>query len=85
MDWLDKFADHLEALASEADFESASGLVVELATPYGHTELIGPFAKDTVTAFNVIELLRSEEDPEDEQNTYSVRLLFPPTFARIPS
>ena len=83
LDWFDKFTGQLEAMASEADSDAASGLVVELITSFGHVELIGPFPKDTVEAFDVIEFLRSEEDSENEPNVYKVRLLFPPTFAQL--
>ena len=82
---MNEWLNNIVADISAQDFDTASGIVVDLTTVYGHTELIGPFPKDTVEAFDVIEFLRSEEDPEAEPNTYAVRLLFPPTFAQIPS
>lgn len=81
---MSEWLDDIVATITAADFETASALVVDLTTVYGHTELIGPFPKDTAEAFEVIEFLRSEEDPEAEPNTYKIRLLFPPTFAQVP-
>ena len=60
-----------------AEFDQASGLVVEMKTPSGYRELIGPFPKDTAEAFELIEHLRGEEDLEGDPNTYEIVLLFP--------
>ena len=63
-----------------ADFDSAVGLLIEHVDPHtDFRQLIGPFAKDDVSALSFIDRLRSEEDPENPVPCeYTLHLLFPP-------
>lgn len=75
----------VEQAFTEADVRKATGLVVEVRTTQGFVQEVGPFDKDTVAAFAFIEQQQSEEDPEAEPNTYTVRLLFAPAPSRLHS
>jgi hypothetical protein len=75
------YLQFMEALVGLSDFESATGIVIELQTSSGYSQLIGPYRKDTADVFEAVERLRSEEDSSDVPNTYAVKLLFPTSFA----
>ena len=77
------FLTWLEERMSLEELASASGLLVEVKIAGDPTwsQLIGPYPVDGVGAYEAIETLRSEEDPEAPPNNYSVRLLFPTTSA----
>jgi hypothetical protein len=76
-----QYLEFMETLVDLSDFESATGIVIELQTSSGYSQLIGPYRKDTVDVFEAVERLRSEEDSDDVPNTYAVKLLFPTSFA----
>ena len=76
-----QFLNYLQVQAEAAEFNEASGFVIEVVGGFGGCQLIGPFDKRTVDALSAIEVLQNEEDPEGVPNTYKVRLLFPPSFA----
>jgi hypothetical protein len=76
-----RLLDLIETPLEMSRIEQASGLVVELETPTGYRELLGPFPKDTAEAFTVIEALRAEEDADEPPNRYVVKLLFSPSHA----
>lgn len=68
------------------DYEAASGVVIEVAVPStGYIQLVGPYPKDTSDAMAVIERLRSELECDEAPTEFTVRLLFPPSQAEVPS
>ena len=82
---LDMLLAALECPAEWADVTDAVGLVLEVRTPGDYVQWIGPFSAETVEIIEALQVLKSEEDlTRDEPNEYTVRPLFPPSFAVKP-
>lgn len=79
MDALDQINEWV-AKAAQAEFAEATGLVVRTHDPVeGFTQVIGPFRKDTVTAFEMQALLKSEQE-ENPSVQVTVEFLYDPSM-----
>lgn len=75
--------EELEARMVEEERDSATGLLLEVITPY-YRQFIGPFPKDTADIYMAMERLSNEQDPDEEKNSYKVHLLSPVESSEVP-
>lgn len=78
---LNDLLNELEARMASVDYMDATGLVVRSMDPStGYTQVLGPFPKDTVQAFEVREQLEKEQTENGIVLVeVTIEFLFPPS------
>lgn len=81
---LERIAQVTELPVEMIDFSEATGLVLEIRTPFNYVQWIGPFDPSTMDICVALATLKAEESAEQaEPNQYFVRPLLPPTAAFV--
>lgn len=82
---LERISQVVELPIDLIDFNEVRSVVLEVQTPHGYRQWIGPFPSGDMAVLEAMLTLKLEEsEAQDEPNQYFVRPLLPPSAAIAP-